>query len=114
MLTIQASQLQVGSIIDHVEGNPNIRGTVMQVNRFGGAIANKERGSLPKTNRKEHPLPALAQARIIAQQVEECYNDSEPTSITVKIGHQNINLRADTRVVVWVPASDVMHALYGR
>jgi len=112
---IQASQLQVGSIIDHVEGNPNIRGTVTQVNRFGTPVANKDRRSPSQVQNKDlRPLP-LQEARIIAKEVEDCYGeDNGPSSITVKIGANNINLRADTPVSVWVPAADVMHALYGR
>ncbi len=118
MKTILAANLQVGSIIDKVEGNPNVRGTVMQVNRFGNTVSanvpsRRPVGGWDAKGKEFRPAP-LIEARLIAQEVEDCYQESGPTSIAIKIGARNITLAADAKVTVWVPAKEAVDAFYGK
>lgn len=127
MKVITANQLAAGSIIMRVEGNPNIRGTVTEVHQFCNSEANRltdhrdtiaanHRGVTlaltsigSRTLRVKSP-PSSGEARAAAAAVEACYDDNPPTSIAVRIGYQRISLRPDTKVQVWVPATEAIFA----
>ena len=115
---IHARDLEVGQTISRVHGNPNIRGTVTEVHRFSNPVSALLPSRSPvggwKGKGKEHRLPALVEARVIAQQVEECYTEGNPTTIAVKIGHKHVTIAADTQVEVWVPAKDAVDSFSGR
>ncbi|MCK9463818.1 MAG: hypothetical protein M0R80_29725 [Proteobacteria bacterium] len=115
---IHARELQVGTIISRVQGNPNIRGTVSEVHQFSNPVSALLPSRSPvggwNGKGKEQRLAPLAEARVIAQQVEECYTDGNPTSVSVKIGPKYVTISADAQVEVWLPAKDAVDCFHGR
>jgi hypothetical protein len=129
--TIAAKDLQKGHIIDKVDGNPNIRGTVIAVCSFSNPQAallpgrtpiipanykgSKEHNDVPtsQVNRVRTPM-AGPMARAVAREVERCYTEDNPTSVSVKVGHHFVTIAADTLVKVWVPASDAERMWAGK
>ena len=102
MTVIQAANLCPGNIVILVEGNPNVRGTITQVHRFGNANAQK--------NANYRPIPLgmqRARAEAEAEAEEGCYANEDGNSLSITIGNRHITLHNDTKVQVWVPANKV-------
>ncbi len=119
-----ACELKVGDTVMGTERNPNIRGTISEVKRFGCPVANKQRQrfSLPSGRQDSHgdkelskikSPPSPKTARQIANEVDACYDD-EQGSIAVQIGSSIISLNPTAKVHVWVSYRDAYNILNGR
>jgi len=107
-MLVKAYQLKAGDIIDKVESNPNIRGTVTRIHRFSNEIA--ARKPQPQQQHRRH-VPI---ARAIAREVERCYDEQPLPGVVVCVGSRHVSLDNDTNVSIWATATQAVNNWMGR